>query len=199
MEYVVEGQTISAEELADASWHTPGYRAQERRRRELQNQGKPNVDPSASGHNARTSAPGPRHQVKPRPPPIHRRVPLPRLPQNTIHIVGRPRTPIDLTKVPPWQLHEALLTAASLPDQPPATHRPLKTVPHLFYHSKPATARTTAVTGPDLAPGAQDPAQLIAESADLAPTYGDRDPVQPYEPLQHRVRLAKALEQYLRR
>ncbi|KAH6941407.1 hypothetical protein HPB50_017913 [Hyalomma asiaticum] len=62
-----------------------------------------------------------------------------------------------------------------------------------------STARTTAVTGRDLAPGAQDPAQLIAESADLAPTHGDRDPVQPYEPLQDPVRLAKALEQYLRR
>ncbi|KAH6920958.1 hypothetical protein HPB50_028052 [Hyalomma asiaticum] len=79
-----------------------------------------------------------------------------------------------------------------------AAHRPLKTVPHLFHHTKPATARTTAVTGPDHAPGAQDPAQLIAVSPDLAPTHGDRDPVQPYEPLQDPVRQAKALEQYLR-
>ncbi|KAH6945938.1 hypothetical protein HPB50_010799 [Hyalomma asiaticum] len=162
MEYVVEGQTISAEELADASWQTPGYRAQERRRWELQNQGKPNVDPSASDLNARTAAPGPRHQVSKN---LHR--------------------PPDATR------HVAAAAAAA--------HRALKTVPHLFHHSKLVTARTTAVTGPDHAPGAQDPAQLIAVSADLAPTHGDRDPVQPYEPIQDPVRLAKALEQYLRR
>ncbi|KAH6923512.1 hypothetical protein HPB50_002134 [Hyalomma asiaticum] len=80
-----------------------------------------------------------------------------------------------------------------------AAHSPLETVPPLFHHSKPATARTTAVTGPDLAPGAQDPAQLIAEAADLARTHVDRDPVQPYELLQDPVRLARAPEQYLRR
>ncbi|KAH6938804.1 hypothetical protein HPB50_012912 [Hyalomma asiaticum] len=80
-----------------------------------------------------------------------------------------------------------------------AAHSPLETVPPLFLHSKPATARTTAVTGPDLAPGAQDPAQLIAEAADLAHTHVDRDPVEPYEPLQDPVRLARAPEQYLRR
>ncbi|KAH6924529.1 hypothetical protein HPB50_019300 [Hyalomma asiaticum] len=124
-----EGQTISKEGLSDASWQTPGYRARERRRRELQNQDKPIVDPSASDHNARTAAPGPRHQVKPRPPLIHRRSPLPRLPQNTIHIVGRPRKPIDLAKVPPWPLHDALLKAASLPDQPPESRDRLRTHP----------------------------------------------------------------------
>ncbi|KAH6920018.1 hypothetical protein HPB50_028991 [Hyalomma asiaticum] len=75
-----------------------------------------------------------------------------------------------------------------------AAHSPLETVPPLFHYSKPATARTTAVTGPDLAPGAHDPAQLIAEAADLARTHVDRDPVQPYEPLHDPVRLARAPE-----
>ncbi|KAH6919874.1 hypothetical protein HPB50_029138 [Hyalomma asiaticum] len=126
MEYVVEGQTISTEELSDASWQTHGYCAQERRQRELQNQGKSIVDPTAA-------------------------------------------------------------------------HRPHEIVPHLFHHSKAVTARTTAVTGPDLAPGAQYAAELNAESADLTPTHGDRDPVLPFEPLQDLVHLAKALEQYLRR
>ncbi|KAH8038853.1 hypothetical protein HPB51_003446 [Rhipicephalus microplus] len=68
-------------------------------------------------------------QVKSRPPRLRRRAPLPRLPQDSIHIVGRPRTPIDLTKVPPWQLHDALLKAASLPDQPPASRDRLRTHP----------------------------------------------------------------------
>ncbi|KAH6936180.1 hypothetical protein HPB50_014572 [Hyalomma asiaticum] len=61
------------------------------------------------------------------------------------------------------------------------------------------TVRTTAVTtGPDLSPGARDPAQLIADSPDPAPTIGDRDSVQPDEPLRDPVRLAKAQEQYQR-
>ncbi|KAH6924690.1 hypothetical protein HPB50_022085 [Hyalomma asiaticum] len=156
MEYVVEGQTISAEELADVSWQTPGYRAQERRRRELQNQGKPIVDPSASHLN-----------------------------RKCCKVSKNLHQPPDATR--------PVAAAAA------AAHSPLETVPPLFHHSKPATARTTAVTGPDLAPGAQDPAQLIAEAADLARTHVDRDPVQPYELLQDPVRLARAPEQYLRR
>ncbi|KAH6925582.1 hypothetical protein HPB50_007605 [Hyalomma asiaticum] len=79
-----------------------------------------------------------------------------------------------------------------------ATHHPLKIFPHLFHHSKPATARRTDVTGPDLAPGAQDRAQLIVVSTSRSHKR-DLDPVQPYEPLQDPVRLAKVLEQYLRR
>ncbi|KAH8022037.1 hypothetical protein HPB51_021477 [Rhipicephalus microplus] len=39
---------------------------------------------------------------------------------DAIYIVERPKTPIDLTKLPPWQLYEAVLKAASLSDQPPA-------------------------------------------------------------------------------
>ncbi|KAH7932395.1 hypothetical protein HPB52_024637 [Rhipicephalus sanguineus] len=128
MQCVVEGHTISEEEWSDDSWQSPGYRAQERRRRELQNQGKPDLQLSASD-NARAAVPERQHQIKPRPPPLRRRAPLPRLPQDTIHIVGRPRTPIDLTKVPPWQLHDALLKAASLPDQPPASRDRLRTHP----------------------------------------------------------------------
>ncbi|KAH7944648.1 hypothetical protein HPB52_022974 [Rhipicephalus sanguineus] len=43
MQCVVEGHTISEEEWSDDSWQSPGYRAQERRRRELQNQVKPDL------------------------------------------------------------------------------------------------------------------------------------------------------------
>ncbi|KAH7989033.1 hypothetical protein HPB51_026513 [Rhipicephalus microplus] len=128
MECVVEGHTISEEEWSDDSWQSPGYRAQERRRRELQNQGKPVLQPCTS-ENARAAVPERQPQVKSRPPRLRRRAPLPRLPQDSIHIVGRPRTPIDLTKVPPWQLHDALLKAASLPDQPPASRDRLRTHP----------------------------------------------------------------------
>ncbi|KAH7976918.1 hypothetical protein HPB52_021495 [Rhipicephalus sanguineus] len=46
--------------------------------------------------------------------------------QLTPHIVGRPKTPVDLTKLLPWQLYEALLKAASLPDQPPASRDKLR-------------------------------------------------------------------------
>ncbi|KAH7946776.1 hypothetical protein HPB52_004220 [Rhipicephalus sanguineus] len=130
MQCVVEGHTISEEEWSDDSWQSPGYRAQERRYRaqELQNQGKPHLQLSASD-NARAAVPERQHQIKPRPPPLRRRAPLPRLPQDTIHIVGRPRTPIGLTKVPSWQLHDALLKAASLPDQPPASRDRLRMHP----------------------------------------------------------------------
>ncbi|KAH7983213.1 hypothetical protein HPB52_010218 [Rhipicephalus sanguineus] len=85
MQCVVEGHTISEEEWSDDSWQSPGYRAQERRRLELQNQGKLDLQLSASD-NARAAVPERQHQIKPRPPPLRRRAPLPRLPQDTIHI-----------------------------------------------------------------------------------------------------------------
>ncbi|KAH8028392.1 hypothetical protein HPB51_016505 [Rhipicephalus microplus] len=40
------------------------------------------------------------------------------MPLDAIHMVGWPKTPVDLTKLLPWQLYEALLKVASLPDQP---------------------------------------------------------------------------------
>lgn len=128
MESTVEGELISEEEWSDDSWKSPGYIAQERRRRELKAQGKEVPSLSATGAssygNGRSTS-----NPKPRPPPQRRRAPLPRMPADAIHIVGRPQSPIDLTKVPPWQLHEALLKAASLPDQPPATRDRLRTHP----------------------------------------------------------------------
>ncbi|KAH7955931.1 hypothetical protein HPB52_005156 [Rhipicephalus sanguineus] len=97
MECVVEGHTISAEEWSDGSWQpSPGFRAQEKRRLELR---------QATPHqNAAHQATATRNDMKPRPPPQRKRGPLPRMPADTIHIVGRPKTPVDLTKLPPWQL-----------------------------------------------------------------------------------------------
>ncbi|KAH8028021.1 hypothetical protein HPB51_012607 [Rhipicephalus microplus] len=43
------------------------------------------------------------------------------MPPDAIHIVGLPKTLVDFTKLPPWQLYEALLKATSLPDQAPAS------------------------------------------------------------------------------
>ncbi|KAH7950686.1 hypothetical protein HPB51_028278 [Rhipicephalus microplus] len=43
-----------------------------------------------------------------------------RMPPDVIHIVGRPKTPVNLMKLLPRQVYEALLKAALLPDQPPA-------------------------------------------------------------------------------
>ncbi|KAH7964019.1 hypothetical protein HPB51_027741 [Rhipicephalus microplus] len=52
----------------------------------------------------------------PRLPPELKRHPLPRLPSHTYHIVGRHKTPIDLTRTSPGNLRRALLKAASLCD-----------------------------------------------------------------------------------
>lgn len=122
MKCVVEGNTISTDEWEDDSWQPPpGFRAQEKRRLELR-QATP--DPK----DAEQTRP-PRNDPKPRPPPQRRRGPLPRMPADAIHIVGRPKAPIDLTKLPPWQLYEALLKAASLPDQPPASRDQVRVHP----------------------------------------------------------------------
>ncbi|KAH7934980.1 hypothetical protein HPB52_002556 [Rhipicephalus sanguineus] len=122
MECVVEGHTISTEEWSDGSWQpSPGFRAQEKRRLELR---------QATPHqNAAQQATATRNDMKPRPPPQRKRGPLPRMPADTIHIVGRPKAPVDLTKLPPWQMYEALLKAASLPDQPPASRDKLRVHP----------------------------------------------------------------------
>ncbi|KAH7948455.1 hypothetical protein HPB52_022945 [Rhipicephalus sanguineus] len=71
---------------------------------------------------------------------------LPRMPADTIHIVGRPKTPVDLIKLPPWQLYEALLKAASLPDQPPASCDKLRVHPtnNTFTISVPDSVRAQA-------------------------------------------------------
>ncbi|KAL1455772.1 hypothetical protein MTO96_043634 [Rhipicephalus appendiculatus] len=64
-----------------------------------------------------------------RPPPDLKRNPLPRLPSHTYHIVGRPKTPIDLTRTSPGDLQTALLKAASLPDLNPANRDQLRIHP----------------------------------------------------------------------
>lgn len=139
MECVVEGHTISAEEWSDGSWQpSPGFRAQEKRRLELR---------QATPHqNAAQQATATRNDMKPRPPPQRKRGPLPRMPADTIHIVGRPKTPVDLTKLPPWQLYKALLKAASLPDQPPASRDKLRVHPtnNTFIISVPDSVRAQA-------------------------------------------------------
>ncbi|KAH7948193.1 hypothetical protein HPB52_019250 [Rhipicephalus sanguineus] len=139
MECVVEVHTISAEEWSDGSWQpSPGFRAQEKRRLELR---------QATPHqNAAQQATATRNDMKPRPPPQRKRGPLPRMPADTIHIVGRTKTPVDLTKLPPWQLYEALLKAASLPDQPPASSDKLRVHPtnNTFTISVPDSVRAQA-------------------------------------------------------
>ncbi|KAH7935339.1 hypothetical protein HPB52_006419 [Rhipicephalus sanguineus] len=139
MECVVEGHTISAEEWSDGSWQpSPGFRAQEKRRLELRQ--------ATPSKNAAQQATATRNDMKPRPPPQRKRGPLPRMPADTIHIVGRPKTPVDLTKLPPWQLYEALLKAASLPDQPPASRDKLRVHPtnNAFTISVPDSVRAQA-------------------------------------------------------
>ncbi|KAH8037539.1 hypothetical protein HPB51_012916 [Rhipicephalus microplus] len=69
------------------------------------------------------------HSLKPRPPPLGRHVPLPRMPPDAICIEGRPKSPVDLTKLPPWQLYEALLKAPLLPDQPLASRDKVRVHP----------------------------------------------------------------------
>ncbi|KAH6929125.1 hypothetical protein HPB50_023756 [Hyalomma asiaticum] len=62
----------------------------------------------------------------------------------------RPLFPSSCPGCPPaWTRHVAAAAAAA--------HHPLKTVPHLFHHSKPATARTTAVTVQILHPAPKIP------------------------------------------
>ncbi|KAH7957916.1 hypothetical protein HPB51_028096 [Rhipicephalus microplus] len=51
------------------------------------------------------------------------------MPPDAIHIVGRPKTAVDLTKLLPWQLYEALLKATSLPDQPLASREKVRVHP----------------------------------------------------------------------
>ncbi|KAH8036685.1 hypothetical protein HPB51_003937 [Rhipicephalus microplus] len=51
------------------------------------------------------------------------------MPPDAIYIVRRLKTPVYFTKLPPWQLYKALLKAASLPDQPPASHDKVRVHP----------------------------------------------------------------------
>ncbi|XP_075556472.1 BTB/POZ domain-containing protein 7 isoform X2 [Dermacentor variabilis] len=107
MEIAVQGQEVTPEELSDTSWQTPGLRTQEQCRAAL--------------HLA-AAAKSPRSkQASASPPQPRRHAPLPRLPADTIHVVGHPKTPVDLTKLQPWHLYTALLQAASLQDLPPAS------------------------------------------------------------------------------
>ncbi|KAH7943386.1 hypothetical protein HPB52_007789 [Rhipicephalus sanguineus] len=115
MEYIVEGQDVSPEELSDESWQSPGLRAQEQRRAALRlatAAAKPTTTPASLPSSKRVNASPPQHR---------RRAPLPRLPADTIHIVGRPKSPVELTKLQPWHLYTALLQAACLQDLPPAS------------------------------------------------------------------------------
>ncbi|KAH8036303.1 hypothetical protein HPB51_024639 [Rhipicephalus microplus] len=115
MEYIVEGQDVSPEELSDESWQSPGLRAQEQRRAALRlatAATKPTTTPASLRSSKRVNTSPPQHR---------RRAPLPRLPADTIHIVGRPKSPVELTKLQPWHLYTALLQAAFLQDLPPAS------------------------------------------------------------------------------
>ncbi|KAH7950940.1 hypothetical protein HPB52_003228 [Rhipicephalus sanguineus] len=67
--------------------------------------------------------------LTPRPPPELKSNPLSRLPSYTYHIVGRPKTPIDLTRTSPGDLQTALLKAASLPDLDPANRDQIRIHP----------------------------------------------------------------------
>ncbi|KAL1485656.1 hypothetical protein MTO96_047264 [Rhipicephalus appendiculatus] len=112
MEIEVDGIEISLEEWTDDSWTPPqGFRAQAKRHLALKQQ--------AQLKDAEASK-APQASLTPRPPPELKRNPLPRLPSHTYHIVGRPKTPIDLTRTSPGDLQTALLKAASLPDLNPA-------------------------------------------------------------------------------
>ncbi|KAH8024240.1 hypothetical protein HPB51_022359 [Rhipicephalus microplus] len=121
MEYMVEGTTISAENWSNGSWQpSPGFRAQEKRRLELRQ-----ATPHLNGAHEATP---PRNDLKPHPPPLRRHGLLPKIPPDAIHM-GRPKTPVELTKLLPWQLYEALLKAASLPHQPPASRDKVRVHP----------------------------------------------------------------------
>ncbi|KAH8035104.1 hypothetical protein HPB51_004345 [Rhipicephalus microplus] len=122
MECMVKETTISAEEWSYDSWQpSPGLHAQEKRRLELR---------QATLHlNGAQQATPPHNDLKPRPPPLRRHGPLARMSPDAIHTVGQPKTLVDLTKLPPRQLYEALLKAASLPVQPPASHDKVRVHP----------------------------------------------------------------------
>ncbi|KAH8038982.1 hypothetical protein HPB51_004270 [Rhipicephalus microplus] len=122
MEYIVEGTTISAAEWLDGYWQpSPAFRAQEKRRLQLR-QATPHL-------NSAQQATHPRNDLKTRPPPLRIHGPLPRMSPDAIHIVGRPKPPVDLTKPPHWLLYEALLNAVSLPDLPPASRDKVRVHP----------------------------------------------------------------------
>ncbi|KAH8026056.1 hypothetical protein HPB51_015405 [Rhipicephalus microplus] len=114
MEYMVEGTMISAEESSDGYWQpSPGFRAQEKRRLELHHavphlNGAQEVMPLLDDLKLHQS-------------PLRRHGSLPRTPPDVIHIMGRPKTLVDLMELPPWQLYETLLKTASLPDPSPAS------------------------------------------------------------------------------
>lgn len=123
MEYTVTGQEASSEELSDKSWQSPGLRAQEKRRAALRLAAAAAVttaNPTNTPSSLPSSSPPPKQASAP-PPLPHRRAPIPRLPADTIHVVGRPKSPVELTKLMPWQLYTALLKAARLQDLPPAS------------------------------------------------------------------------------
>ncbi|KAH7998719.1 hypothetical protein HPB51_026384 [Rhipicephalus microplus] len=108
--------------MVDGCWQpSPGFPAQEKQRLELR---------QATPHrNGTQQATPPRNDLKLRPPSLRRHGRLPRMPPDAINIVGRPKTTVDLTKLPPWQLYEALLKAASLSDLPPASRDKVRVHP----------------------------------------------------------------------
>ncbi|KAH7940124.1 hypothetical protein HPB52_021877 [Rhipicephalus sanguineus] len=121
MEYPVEGQEVSPEELSDESWHSPGLRAQEKRRAALRlAAATATAKPTAMPTSQPSSSP-PSNRASASPPHPHRRTPLPRLPADTIHVVRCPKRHVELTKLQPWHLYTALLQAACLQDLPPAS------------------------------------------------------------------------------
>lgn len=139
MEYV-EGQDASPEELSDGSWQSPGLRAQVKRRAAAAKTTPttmPASPPPPSPPSKQTSA----SASRPR-----RRAPIPRLPADTIHVVGRPKTSVDLNKLQPWHLYSALLKAANLQDLPPASRDTVRIHPvnNTFILSVADSARAQA-------------------------------------------------------
>ncbi|KAH6929694.1 hypothetical protein HPB50_004764 [Hyalomma asiaticum] len=95
MQYAVEWTEIPEAEVNGASRQPPsGRRAQGKGRQEIR-RGTPNPRDAEQ-------ATLPQNAPKPLPPTQRGRGPLPRMPANTIQIAGRPKTPIALTKAPPW-------------------------------------------------------------------------------------------------
>ncbi|KAH7946803.1 hypothetical protein HPB52_004323 [Rhipicephalus sanguineus] len=114
MEYV-EGQEVSPEELSGGSWQSPGLCAQEKRR--------PALGCTAAAITTPTTMPTspPSKQTSASPSRPRCRAPIPHLPADTIHVIGRPKTSIDLNKLQPWHLYSALLQAANFQDLPPTS------------------------------------------------------------------------------
>ncbi|KAH7975819.1 hypothetical protein HPB52_005500 [Rhipicephalus sanguineus] len=115
------GQEVSLQELSDEFWQSPGLHALEERRAASRLCAAAATAKFTATRTSQSSSSPPSNWASSSPPQPHRCAPLPRLPADAICVVGRPKSPVELTNLQPGHLHTTLLQAACLQGVLPAS------------------------------------------------------------------------------